>query len=124
MKLVIVESPAKSKTIEKLLGPNYLVLSSFGHIRNLDSKSLGVDIENNFEPKYEILSDRSKQIKSIRDTIKNVDKRSEAGATMVEYALIAALIAIVCIGGITILGQSASDKFSSIGSSLTSAPSN
>ena len=72
--LLIVESPAKCKTIEKLLGSNYIVLSSFGHIRNLDSKSLGVDIENNFEPKYEILSDRNKQIKAIRETIKNVNK--------------------------------------------------
>jgi DNA topoisomerase-1 len=48
--LLIVESPAKSKTIEKLLGSNYIVLSSFGHIRNLDKKSLGIDVENNFKP--------------------------------------------------------------------------
>jgi DNA topoisomerase-1 len=72
--LLIVESPAKSKTIEKLLGSNYVVLSSFGHIRNLDKKSLGIDIEDNFRPNYRILTERSKQIKQIQDTIKSVDK--------------------------------------------------
>ena len=63
--LLIVESPAKSKTIEKLLGPNYTVLASFGHIRNLDKKSLGIDVNDNFKPNYRLLSDRSKQIKAI-----------------------------------------------------------
>jgi len=72
--LLIVESPAKSKTIEKLLGPDYIVLSSFGHIRNLDSKSLGIDIENDFKPNYKILTDRNKQIKIIQETIKKVDR--------------------------------------------------
>jgi DNA topoisomerase-1 len=74
--LLIVESPAKSKTIEKLLGPNYIVLSSFGHIRNLDKKGLGVDVENGFKPDYRILTDRSKQIRAIQETIKEkgVDK--------------------------------------------------
>jgi DNA topoisomerase-1 len=71
--LLIVESPAKSKTIEKLLGSNYIVLSSFGHIRNLDKKNLGIDIDNNFRPIYKILSERSKQIKIIEETIKKVD---------------------------------------------------
>jgi DNA topoisomerase-1 len=72
--LLIVESPAKSKTIEKLLGPGYIVLSSFGHIRNLDKKGLGIDIENDFRPNYKILKDRSKQIKDIQEMIKKVDK--------------------------------------------------
>ena len=72
--LLIVESPAKSKTIEKLLGPNYIVLSSFGHIRNLDKKNLGIDVENGFRPTYKILTERSKQIKAIQETIKKVDK--------------------------------------------------
>ena len=71
--LLIVESPAKSKTIEKLLGDGYIVLSSYGHIRNLDKKSLGIDVNNDFEPNYRILTDRSKQIKAIQDTIKKVD---------------------------------------------------
>ena len=50
--LVIVESPAKAKTIEKFLGNGYTVKSSFGHIRDLEKKDLGVDIEHNFQPKY------------------------------------------------------------------------
>lgn len=72
--LLIVESPAKSKTIEKLLGKDYIVLSSFGHIRDLEKTNIGIDIENDFEPNYKLKSDRSKQIKIIRDTIKNVDR--------------------------------------------------
>ena len=52
--LVIVESPAKAKTIEKYLGKDYTVRSSVGHIRDLVKKGLGVDTENNFEPTYEI----------------------------------------------------------------------
>ena len=72
--LLIVESPAKSKTIEKLLGSDYIVLSSFGHIRNLEKKGLGIEIENNYKPIYKILSDRSKQIKTIQETIKKVDR--------------------------------------------------
>jgi len=71
--LLIVESPAKSKTIEKLLGPGYIVLASFGHIRNLDKKDLGIDVNNGFKPNYKILSDKSKQIKAIQEAIKKVD---------------------------------------------------
>ena len=56
--LVIVESPAKAKTIEKYLGVNYKVASSFGHISDLPSKNIGIDIENDFEPKYEVSSDK------------------------------------------------------------------
>ena len=55
MKLVIVESPAKAKTINKYLGSEYKVIASFGHIRDLDKKDFGVDIENNFKPNYIIL---------------------------------------------------------------------
>ena len=72
--LLIVESPAKSKTIEKLLGSDYIVLSSFGHIRNLDKKSLGIDVDDDFKPTYKILTDRNKQIKAIQETIKKVDR--------------------------------------------------
>nr|HQH40860.1 toprim domain-containing protein [Bacteroidales bacterium] len=50
--LVIVESPAKAKTIEKFLGKDFLVKSSFGHIRDLSKKNLGIDIEHNFKPEY------------------------------------------------------------------------
>ena len=50
--LVIVESPAKAKTIEKYLGSNYKVVASMGHLRDLPKSTLGIDIENDFEPKY------------------------------------------------------------------------
>ena len=56
--LVIVESPAKAKTIEKYLGDQYKVTSSFGHISDLPSKNLGIDVDNNFEPKYEVSTDK------------------------------------------------------------------
>ena len=60
--LVIVESPAKAKTIEKFLGKGYTVKSSFGHIRDLKKKGLGIDIENGFIPQYEISSDKKKTV--------------------------------------------------------------
>ena len=74
--LLIVESPAKAKTIEKLLGPNYIVKSSFGHIRDLvkDKNDFGIDIQNNFNPKYKIMATRTKQIKDIQDVIKTIDR--------------------------------------------------
>ena len=60
--LVIVESPAKAKTIEKFLGKEYTVKSSFGHIRDLSKKELGIDISNNFEPHSEIPADKKKVV--------------------------------------------------------------
>ena len=64
--LVIVESPAKAKTIEKFLGSGYTVKSSFGHIRDLEKKDLGVDIEHNFQPQYEISSDKKAIVKELK----------------------------------------------------------
>lgn len=64
--LVIVESPAKAKTIEKFLGKGYTVKSSFGHIRDLEKKDLGVDIEQNFKPKYEISADKKAIVKELK----------------------------------------------------------
>ena len=58
--LVIVESPAKSKTIKKILGSNYTIEASFGHIRDLASKGLGFDIENNFEPTFVVIPEKQK----------------------------------------------------------------
>ncbi len=73
--LLIVESPAKSKTIEKLLGPDYIVKASFGHIRELGKKNeLGIEVENNFRPVYYKIGTRSKQIQDLEDTIKKVDR--------------------------------------------------
>src|SRR5688572_27809950 len=59
--LVIVESPAKAKTINKYLGKDYLVKASIGHIKDLPSKGLGVDVEHNFEPTYELIPDYNKR---------------------------------------------------------------
>lgn len=64
--LVIVESPAKAKTIEKFLGNGYVVKSSFGHIRDLEKKDLGVDIGHNFQPKYEISADKKTVVKELK----------------------------------------------------------
>ncbi len=64
--LVIVESPAKAKTIEKFLGKDYTVKSSFGHIRDLPKKGLNIDLENNFTPHYEVSSDKKKTVAELR----------------------------------------------------------
>lgn len=68
--LVIVESPAKAKTIEKFLGKDFLVKSSFGHIRDLDKKEFGVDIENNFKPNYTISTDKKNIVKELKSLSK------------------------------------------------------
>lgn len=64
--LVIVESPAKAKTIEKYLGKDFRVVSSFGHIRDLKKKNLGIDIENDFAPEYEIPKEKTKVVAELR----------------------------------------------------------
>ncbi len=77
--LVIVESPAKAKTINKYLGQDYTVLASIGHIKDLPAKDLGVDIENNFEPTYEVIPDTKKRNnKKIVSELKKAAKASEA----------------------------------------------
>lgn len=64
--LVIVESPAKAKTIEKILGKDYTVRSSFGHIRDLAKKNLGIDIEHGFMPRYEVSPDKKKVVSELK----------------------------------------------------------
>ena len=73
MQLVIVESPTKAKTIQKFLGPEYKVLSSYGHVRDLPKSELGIDIENNFEPKYIIIPKARKTIKLLKEEAKKTD---------------------------------------------------
>ncbi len=68
--LVIVESPAKAKTIANYLGKDFTVKSSFGHIRDLPSKGISVDIENNFEPTYEISEDKKKVVNELKKAAK------------------------------------------------------
>ncbi|WP_418501354.1 type I DNA topoisomerase [Flagellimonas sp.] len=71
--LVIVESPAKAKTIEKFLGKEYQVESSFGHIVDLPSKELGVDVENDFKPKYTVDKDKKALVKKLKDLAQKAD---------------------------------------------------
>ena len=67
--LVIVESPAKAKTIEKFLGKDFRVESSFGHISDLPSKELGVDVDGDFKPKYEVSKDKRDVVKKLKDCV-------------------------------------------------------
>ncbi|GGB71100.1 DNA topoisomerase 1 [Flavobacterium suaedae] len=71
--LVIVESPAKAKTIEKFLGKDYQVESSYGHIADLPSKEMGVDVEKGFKPKYEVSADKRTLVKKLRDLSKKAE---------------------------------------------------
>ncbi len=72
--LVIVESPAKSKTIKKILGDKYTIEASYGHVRNLPAKDLGFDIENNFTPTFEIMPDKKKIVDNLNKIAKTMDK--------------------------------------------------
>ncbi len=94
--LVIVESPAKAKTIERYLGSDYTVKSSFGHIRDLPKKGLSVDIENDFTPEYEIPADKKKIVAELKKSIdkdtlvwlaSDEDREGEAIAWHLCYAL-------------------------------------
>ena len=71
--LVIVESPAKAKTIENYLGKDFIVKSSYGHVRDLASKGLAIDIENNFKPEYAISSDKKQVVSELKKLVKDVD---------------------------------------------------
>ncbi|KGN02869.1 DNA topoisomerase I [Clostridium novyi A str. 4570] len=73
-KLVIVESPAKAKTIGKYLGKNYIVTASMGHVRDLPKSQLGVDIENNYNPKYITIRGKGELLSSLRKQAKKSDK--------------------------------------------------
>ncbi|MBC8468662.1 MAG: type I DNA topoisomerase [Planctomycetes bacterium] len=72
--LVIVESPAKAKTINRYLGPDFVVQASMGHVRDLPSKGLNVDIENDFEPTYDILPGKKRTVTSLKAAAKKCDK--------------------------------------------------
>lgn len=94
--LVIVESPAKAKTIEKILGDDFTVKSSFGHIRDLKKKGLSIDIENGFEPQYEVSPDKTKVVSELKKLAKEAttvwlasdeDREGEAIAWHLKEAL-------------------------------------
>lgn len=71
--LVIVESPAKAKTIEKYLGADYTVKASIGHIRDLEKKKMGIDIKNGFVPTYIVDEDKKKVVTELSKLVKKVD---------------------------------------------------
>lgn len=74
MKLVIVESPTKAKTISRFLGKDFKVLASFGHVRDLPKSKLGVDVDHDFEPTYTVSVDHKAKIKEIKDAAKKADE--------------------------------------------------
>src|SRR5712671_4201677 len=71
--LVIVESPAKAKTINKYLGKEYVVKASLGHIKDLPKRDLAVDVENGFRPRYEVIEGKKKLMQELREAAKSVD---------------------------------------------------
>ena len=73
-KLVIVESPAKSRTINKYLGSEYSVKASYGHVRDLPVKKLGIDIDHEFKPQYVISKSKSKTVTALRKTAKTCEE--------------------------------------------------
>src|SRR6266540_1508293 len=72
--LVIVESPSKAKTINKYLGKDFRVIASVGHIKDLPKKGLGVDVENNFEPTYEVMPGKEKVVREVKDAFNHPGK--------------------------------------------------
>ena len=85
--LVIVESPAKAKTIERFLGKDYLVKSSFGHVRDLAKKNLGIDINNQFKPDYIVSADKKKIIYTSRDSLHITDLSDKIGCPLSKIIL-------------------------------------
>ena len=73
-RLVIVESPAKAKTLGKYLGDEYVVKASMGHVADLPGKKLGIDIDDDFRPTYEALPDRKKVLTELRRAVKTADR--------------------------------------------------
>ena len=72
--LVIVESPAKAKTINKYLGKEYVVKASLGHIKDLPKRDLAVDVDHGFEPRYEVIEGKKKLIADLKQTARKVQE--------------------------------------------------
>src|SRR6266487_460784 len=72
--LLIVESPAKAKTIEKILGENFTVKSCYGHIRDLEKDEMGIDVKNNYQPRYKVPKDKEKVVKELKQLAKKNDE--------------------------------------------------
>src|SRR5436190_13907263 len=73
-KLLIVESPAKAKTIEKFLGKDFKVVSSYGHIRDLVKEGMGINLKKNYEPTYQVPEDKEEVVKQLRKLAKSVEE--------------------------------------------------
>ncbi|MEN6372030.1 MAG: type I DNA topoisomerase [Armatimonadota bacterium] len=71
--LIIVESPAKTRTLQGFLGPNFRIEASMGHVRDLPKKDFGVDVDNDFAPKYDIIPERKDVLKRLKDAVKDAD---------------------------------------------------
>ena len=71
--LVVVESPAKAKTINKILGNDFVVKSCMGHVRDLPPKELGIDVEDNFKPRYVTIRGKGKVLTELRKAAQNAD---------------------------------------------------
>jgi DNA topoisomerase-1 len=71
--LLIVESPAKAKTIEKILGKDFEVKSCYGHIRDLEKDEMGIDVNNNFEPRYIVPDEKERVVKDLKALAKKSD---------------------------------------------------
>ena len=74
--MVIVESPAKAKTINKYLGSKYVVMASMGHVRDLPKNRLGVDLENGYEPHYQTIRGKGMTLQDLRKALKRVARSS------------------------------------------------
>ena len=89
--LVIVESPAKAKTIEKFLGKDYKVMSSYGHIRDLKTKEFSIDIEHDYAPQYVIPADKKKLVSELKSEAKSAEQvwlaSDEDRETMIRLAV-------------------------------------
>ena len=100
--LVIVESPAKAKTIEKFLGKDYKVMSSYGHIRDLKAKEFSIDLEHNYAPEYVIPTDKKKLVSELKAAAKEASQvwlaSDEDRETMIRQAVNDGADVIVCVG--------------------------
>ena len=100
--LVIVESPAKAKTIEKFLGKDYKVMSSYGHIRDLKTKEFSIDIEHDYAPQYVIPADKKKLVSELKSEAKSAEQvwlaSDEDRETMIRQAVNDGAEVIVCVG--------------------------
>ena len=123
MPVVVVESPAKAKTINKYLGSDYVVLASYGHVRDLPAKDGSVDTDNDFRMEWEIAPESKKHIRAITEALKTDDTLILATdvrtsdftdglrLAFTEFQVIYSLIKAVCFGGaIAFVSRAPSDK--------------